>query len=64
MTKKNESGKARFIKGSLTYLWEEIKTMNMVKIQALYLVLTGYIKMKMRKHQKAEPKRLEYTFEN
>ena len=47
MTKKVESGKARLIKGSLLYLWEEIKTLNMTKFKALYRIGTGYLKMKL-----------------
>ncbi|WP_408096277.1 hypothetical protein ACJVC5_14655 [Peredibacter sp. HCB2-198] len=47
MTKKNESGKSRMIKGSLLYLWEEMKTMNMTKFKALYRIGTGYLRMKI-----------------
>lgn len=46
MTKKNESGKVRLIKGSLLYAWEELKTMNMVKFRALGRILSGYLRMK------------------
>lgn len=46
MTKKLESGKARLIKGSLLYAWEEMKTMNMVKVRALGRILSGYLRMK------------------
>ncbi|WPU63227.1 hypothetical protein [Peredibacter starrii] len=47
MTKKNESGKSRMIKGSLLYLWEEMKTMNMTKFKALYRIGSGYLRMKI-----------------
>lgn len=48
--KKNDSGKKRFIKGTVLYLWEELKTMNQAKIHALKAIITGYLKMK--KNQK------------
>lgn len=47
MTKKNESGKSRLIKGGLLYAWEELKTMNVTKFKALYRIGTGYLKMKI-----------------
>lgn len=47
MTKKNESGKARLIKGGLLYFWEEMKTMNVTKFKALYRIGTGYLKMRI-----------------
>ena len=60
MTKKVESGKARLIKGSLLYLWEEMKTMNMTKFKALYRIGTGYIKMKLfAPKPKQKPKQIE-----
>lgn len=46
MTKKFESGKARLIKGSLLYAWEELKTMNITKLRALGRIFSGYVKMK------------------
>ena len=60
MTKK-ESGKSRLIKGSLLYLWEELKTMNMVKMKALYRIGSGYVKMKFfaPKKSKTEPRKIE-----
>lgn len=45
---KVESGKSRLVKGTLLYLWEEIKTMNRVKFRALKTILSGYIRMKYR----------------
>ena len=52
MTKKNESGKSRLIKGSLLYAWEEAKTLNMNKFKALYRIGTGYIKMRFAEFRK------------
>lgn len=52
MTKKLESGKSRLIKGSLLYLWEELKTMNMVKLKALGRIATGYFRMKFSEKKK------------
>jgi hypothetical protein len=48
MAQVNESGKSRLIKGSLLYLWEEIKTLNRMKVKALARIISGYIKMKYR----------------
>lgn len=47
MAKKKESGKSRMIKGSLRYLWEEVKTMNVSKFKAIYHIGTGYLRMKL-----------------
>lgn len=55
MTKKVESGKSRLIKGSLLYAWEELKTMNMTKMKALYRIGTGYLKMKFFGPGKPKP---------
>jgi hypothetical protein len=52
MTKKNESGKSKLIKGSLLYLWEDIKTLNRVKLRALYKIMTGYLIMRFRDQKK------------
>lgn len=52
MTKKNESGKARLIKGSLLYAWEEMKTLNMKKFKALYRIGTGYLRMRIAQFRK------------
>lgn len=51
MTKKIESGKMRLVKGSLLFLWEEIKTMNRIKMRALFRILSGYIRMKNSKRR-------------
>ncbi len=48
MAKVMESGKAHVIKGSLVYLWEELKTMNRTKFRALSTIFMGYFKMRFR----------------
>lgn len=57
MTKKIESGKARLIKGSLLFLWEELKTMNRMKIRAIFRILSGYLGMKIQKNKKITHRR-------
>ncbi len=52
MAKARESGKKQFIKGSLIYLWEELKTLNRRKLQALVKILKGFLRMKWQKHKK------------
>lgn len=47
MAKVMESGRATMIKGSLLYLWEEIKTMNRTKFRALSTIFRGYFRMKL-----------------
>ena len=47
MANRMESGKSRLVKGSLLYLWEEVKTLNRAKIKALMRILSGYIRMKL-----------------
>lgn len=42
-----KSGKAKLIKGSATYLWEEMKTMNKRKLKAMGEMASGYISMKL-----------------
>lgn len=61
MTKKVESGRSRLIKGSLLYLWEEVKTMNLAKFKALYRMGTGYVRMKLigPKKKKTPPREIE-----
>ena len=54
MTKKEESGKSTLIKGSLIYLWEEMKTMNRMKFKALMRIARGYFKMKFRDSKTTE----------
>jgi hypothetical protein len=46
MSNKIESGKSRVIKGSMRYLWEELKTMNRYKFKALSKIVSGFVKMK------------------
>lgn len=46
------SGKIRLIRGALLYLWEEIKTMNMVKFKALCIMLNGYFRLKFTDQKK------------
>lgn len=50
--KHHESGKVRLIKGSLLYFWEELKTMNMVKLKALLRIISGYVRMKFMDQKK------------
>lgn len=57
MNKKLESGKTRLVKGSLLYLWEEIKTMNRRKFQALFRIMSGYVRMRIQKSQKITHRR-------
>lgn len=52
MAKVMESGRANVIKGSLLYLWEEMKTMNRTKFRALSTILSGYFRMKFREGSK------------
>jgi hypothetical protein len=51
MTKKLESGKSRLVKGSLLFLWEELKSMNRIKLRALFWILSGHIRMKNTKRR-------------
>lgn len=46
MPNKTESGKSRLIKGALLYAWEELKTLNWIKLRAIARILSGYFKMK------------------
>lgn len=57
MTKARESGKTQFIKGSLIYLWEELKTMNRKKLYALVRILKGALRMKWEKKKKISHRR-------
>ncbi len=57
MTKKIESGKARLIKGSLLFLWEELKTMNRTKLRAIFRILSGYLGMKHQKNKQLTHRR-------
>lgn len=57
MARQIESGKSRLIKGTLLYLWEEVKTLNRMKIKALTKIISGYIKMKYRDQKKLPTRR-------
>ena len=54
MTKRIESGKSKLIKGSLIFLWEELKTMNRVKFRAILKIISGYFRMKMTSQKKLQ----------
>lgn len=47
-----KSGKAKLIKGSATYLWEEMKTMNKRKFKAMGEMASGYLSMKLSSGKK------------
>lgn len=47
-----KSGKAKLIKGSATYLWEEMKTMNKRKLKAMGEMASGYISMRLGSKKK------------
>ncbi len=57
MTKKIESGKARLIKGSLLFFWEELKTMNRMKLRALMRILSGYFRMRVQNNRRLANRR-------
>ncbi len=57
MARPSESGKSRLIKGTLLYLWEELKTLNRMKIRALTRMISGYLKMKYRDQKKLTERR-------
>lgn len=57
MTKMKQSGKSRLIKGSMLYLWEEIKTLNRVKLKAAWGMLSGYLEIKVKGSKKASHQR-------
>lgn len=57
MTKTKLSGKSRLIKGSMLYLWEEIKTLNRAKLKAAWRMLSGYLEMKVKGSKKASRQR-------
>jgi hypothetical protein len=59
MEKTSETGKSRLLKGSLSYFWEELKTLNRAKLRALWKILSGYVRLKwdqFRSHQRMLPK--------
>lgn len=41
-----QSGKSRLVRGSLLYLWEEMKTFNKTKLKALSNIISGYFRMR------------------
>lgn len=47
--KGNAAGRYELLRGSMAYLWEEIKAFNFTKakLKALYRILTGYVRMKL-----------------
>lgn len=53
-----ESGRVKFVFGVLRLLWEELKTLNWVKIKSLYKITVSYIRMKYFK-----PKRISHKKE-
>lgn len=53
-----ESGRVKFAFGVLRLLWEELKTLNRVKLKSLYQIAVGYIRMKYFK-PKSIPKKKE-----
>lgn len=61
MPRISESGKSHLIKGSLQFLWEEVKTLNKFKIKALKRIVTGYFKMKFRDKKVSEKKAREIS---
>jgi hypothetical protein len=55
-----ESARVKFAFGVLRLLWEELKTLNRVKIKSLYKIAVGYIRMKYFKPKKI-PKKKQLT---
>lgn len=58
MKKRKVSGKTRLILGSLSYLKEEVKTLNFAKLRALKKIISGYIEMKFRTPKKVSQRKL------
>lgn len=54
---RSETGKSQLVKGSLQYLWEEVKTMNKGKMKALGRIISGYVKMKYKDDKANRPRR-------
>lgn len=54
-----ETGRSKLIKGSMLYLWEEVKTINRRKIKALSRIVTGFIKMKFKDQKIARARKQE-----
>ena len=57
MTKKIESGKVRLIKGSVRFFWEELKTMNRMKLRALMRIFSGYLRMRSQNNKRLASRR-------
>lgn len=57
------SGRQKFLTGVIQLLWEELKTINRVKIKSLYKIAVGYVGMKYFKKTKPN-KRLQIEKEN
>lgn len=57
MANRAKTGKAQLIKGSIIYIWEEIKTLNKTKLKALKIMFAGYIQMKLIDRKKPVIKR-------
>ncbi len=51
MIRRKLSGKTRLVLGSLSYLKEEIKTLNRAKMRALKKIISGYIEMKFNQRK-------------
>ena len=60
MLRKLESGKLTLLKGSMNYAWEELKTLNTKKVQALATIMKGYFKMKFKDKKMNEQKKSSY----
>lgn len=58
MIKRKVSGKTRLVLGSLSYLKEELKTLNFAKIRALRKIISGYIEIRFRTPKKANQRKL------
>lgn len=56
MARTNESGKIQLLKGTLHFLWEEAKTFNRFKFNALKKIAAGYFKMKFKDPKKPAKK--------
>lgn len=52
MGKTRESGKLTLMKGTIEYLWEEVKTMNRRKLKALSRIMIGYLRMRFREQKR------------
>lgn len=55
MASGNESGSMTLFKGALSYLWEEIKTMNRKKMRAMSKMAVGYFRMRFGRRKESRP---------